>query len=174
MMNWLPNTSFELGWLIYHRVSQQLQAYTRGVMIQSITMSLVCMIGFSLIGLDIPILLGAITGILNLVPYVGPVISILLSLLVASAMTPFDPSLLYLGVLVIIMAQVIDNVVVIPAVIANAVNLHPVQVILGIIIFGSLFGTLGVVLAIPAIATAKIIFNNLYADILNEGQKQSL
>ncbi|MFT5811629.1 MAG: putative permease, partial [Rubritalea sp.] len=87
MMNWLPNTSFELGWLIYHRVSQQLQAYTRGVMIQSITMSLVCMIGFSLIGLDIPILLGAITGILNLVPYVGPVISILLSLLVASAMT---------------------------------------------------------------------------------------
>ncbi|MFT5225178.1 MAG: putative permease [Polaribacter sp.] len=173
MMNWLPNASFELGWLIYYRVSQQLQAYTRGVMIQSTIMSLVCMIGFSLIGLDIPILLGAITGILNLVPYVGPVISILLSLLVASAMTPFDPSLLYLGVLVIATAQVIDNVVVIPAVIANAVNLHPVQVILGIIIFGSLFGTLGVILAIPAIATAKIIFNSLYSDILNESQKQS-
>jgi putative permease len=171
MMSWLPNASFELGWLIYYRVSQQLQAYTRGVMIQSVIMSLVCMIGFSLIGLDIPILLGAITGILNLVPYVGPVISILLSLLVASAMTPFDPSLLYLGALVIAMAQVIDNMVVIPAVIANAVNLHPVQVILGIIIFGSLFGTLGVILAIPAIATAKIIFNSLYSDILNESQK---
>jgi putative permease len=171
MMSWLPNASFELGWLIYYRVSQQLQAYTRGVMIQSVIMSLVCMIGFSLIGLDIPILLGAITGILNLVPYVGPVISILLSLLVASAMTPFDPSLLYLGALVIAVAQVIDNMVVIPAVIANAVNLHPVQVILGIIIFGSLFGTLGVILAIPAIATAKIIFNSLYSDILNESQK---
>jgi predicted PurR-regulated permease PerM len=89
-------------------------------------------------------------------------------------MTPFDPSLLYLGVLVIVIAQIIDNVIVIPAVIANAVNLHPVQVILGIIIFGNLFGTLGVILAIPAIATAKIIFNNLYADILNENQKQSL
>lgn len=174
MMNWLPNASFELGWLIYYRVSQQLQAYTRGVLIQSGIMSLVCMIGFSLIGLDIPVLLGFITGILNLVPYVGPVISILLSLLVASAMTPFDPSLLYLGAFVIGAAQVIDNVVVIPAVIANAVNLHPVQVILGIIIFGSLFGTLGVILAIPAIATAKIIFNNLYADILNDNQKSSL
>lgn len=174
MMNWLPNASFELGWLIYFRVSQQLQAYTRGVMIQSLTMSLICMIGFSLIGLKIPILLGVITGILNLVPYVGPVISILLSLLVASAMTPFDPTLLYLGGVVIITAQVIDNVFVIPAVIANAVNLHPVQVILGIIIFGSLFGALGVVLAIPAIATSKIIFDNLYADILNDNQKQSL
>ena len=174
MMDWLPNSSFELGWLIYHRVSQQLQAYTRGVLMQSIIMSLVCMTGFSLIGLDIPILLGCITGILNLVPYVGPIISIVLSLLVASGMTPFDPSLLYLGVLVIVTAQIIDNVVVIPAVIANAVNLHPVQVILGIIIFGSLFGTLGVILAVPAIATAKIIFNNLYADILNNSQKPAV
>ena len=171
LMNWLPNSSFELGWLIYHRVSRQLQAYTRGVMIQSGVMALVCIIGFSLIGMDIPVLLGSITGILNLVPYVGPVISIILSLLVASAMTPFDPSLLYLGVLVIITAQIVDNVIVIPAVIANAVNLHPVLVILGIIIFGSVFGTLGVILAIPAIATAKIIYVNLYADILNANQK---
>ncbi|MFV2032925.1 MAG: AI-2E family transporter [Gammaproteobacteria bacterium] len=173
MMNWLPNSSFELGWLIYHRVSRQLQLYTRGVMIQSLVMALVCITGFTIIGMDIPVLLGAITGILNLVPYVGPVISIILSLLVASAMTPFDPSLLYLGVLVIITAQVIDNVVVIPAVIANAVNLHPVIVILGIIIFGSVFGTLGVILAIPAIATAKIIFVNLYADILNANRKST-
>ena len=171
MMNWLPNSSFELGWLIYHRVSRQLQLYTRGVMIQSGVMALVCMIGFTLIGMDIPILLGSITGILNLVPYVGPVISIILSLLVASAMTPFDPSLLYLGVLVIIAAQAVDNLVVIPAVIATAVNLHPVMVILGIIIFGSVFGTLGVILAIPAIATAKIIYLNIYADILNASQK---
>ena len=58
--------------------------------------------------------------------------------------------------------------------IANAGNLHPVQVILGIIIFGRLFATLGAVLAIPVIATAKMIFNNLHADISNKSQVQSL
>lgn len=171
LMNWLPNSSFELGWLIYHRVARQLKAYTRGVIIQSMVMASICAIGFALIGMDIAVLLGCITGILNLVPYVGPIISIVLTLLVASAMTPFDPSLLYLGVLVIISAQIVDNVIVVPAVIAQAVNLHPVQVILGIIIFGSVFGTLGVILAIPAIAAAKIIYNNLYADILNANRK---
>ena len=171
LMNWLPNSSFELGWLIYHRVARQLKAYTRGVIIQSMVMASICAIGFTLIGMDIAVLLGCITGILNLVPYVGPIISIVLTLLVASAMTPFDPSLLYLGVLVIISAQIVDNVIVVPAVIAQAVNLHPVQVILGIIIFGSVFGTLGVILAIPAIAAAKIIYNNLYADILNANRK---
>lgn len=171
LMNWLPNSSFELGWLIYHRVSKQLLAYTRGVMIQSMIMATVCIIGFSIIGLDIPVLLGAMTGILNLIPYVGPIISIVLSLLVASAMTPFDPSLLYLSVVVIITAQVVDNVVVIPSVIANAVNLHPVEVILGIMIIGAAFGTVGVILAIPAIATAKIIYQNLYTDIHNARMK---
>lgn len=171
MMNWLPNSSFELGWLIYHNVTEQLKAYTRGVMLQSLIMATVCSIGFSIIGLDIPLLLGCITGILNLIPYIGPLIAIMLSLVVGAAMTPFDPSILYLSVAVVIVAQIIDNVVVIPAVIANAVNLHPVQVILGIIIFGSLFGTLGVILAIPAIAAAKIVFNNLYADILNDSRR---
>ena len=95
----------------------------------------------------------------------------MLSLLVGAAMTPFDPSILYLSVLVIISAQIFDNVVVIPAVVAHAVNLHPVQAIFGIIIFGSLFGTIGIILAMPAIAAGKIVFNNIYADIANASLK---
>jgi predicted PurR-regulated permease PerM len=172
MMNWLPNSSFELGWYIYYNVSTKLQAYTRGVMLQSLIMATFCAIGFTLIGLDIPILMGAITGLFNLVPYIGPVISIVLSLLVGAAMTPFDPSILYLSVVVIISAQAFDNVVVIPAVVAHAVNLHPVQAIFGIIIFGSLFGTIGIILAMPAIAAGKIVFNNIYADMANASLKE--
>ncbi len=170
LLNWLPNSRFELGWLIYHRVTRQLQAYTRGVMIQSTVMAIVASIGFSLVGLEIPVLLGVLTGLLNLIPYIGPLISMVLASLVAATMTPFDPSLIYLGIAVVAVAQIIDNVVVIPYVIAGAVDLHPVLVIVGLIIFGSLFGTIGVILAIPALATAKIIFSNLYSDIYNASQ----
>jgi predicted PurR-regulated permease PerM len=172
MMNWLPNPSFELGWLIYYRVTSQLQLYIRGVMIQSFIMAVVASFGFYIIGLDIPVLIGSLAGLLNLIPYIGPLISILLAVLVASAMTPFDPSIIYMAVAVIIAAQVIDNIVVIPSVIANAVDLHPVLVIVGILIFGNLFGTIGVILAIPAMATAKIIYINLYADIYNASQNK--
>jgi len=171
MMNWLPNSSFELGWMIYHKVSTQLQAYTHGVMLQSLIMASFCSLGFTLIGLDIPLLMGAIAGLFNLVPYVGPIISILLSLLVGAAMTPFDANILYLSVLVIVGAQIFDNLVVIPSVVANSVNLHPVQAILGIIIFGSLFGTVGIILAVPAIAAGKIVFKNIYTDIANANLK---
>ncbi|MCP4767507.1 MAG: AI-2E family transporter [Gammaproteobacteria bacterium] len=171
LMNWLPNSSFELGWLIYYNVSTQLQAYARGVMLQSLIMATFCAIGFSIIGLDIPVLLGAIAGLFNLVPYIGPIISIVLSLLVGAAMTPLDPTILYLSVVVIVSAQIFDNAVVIPSVVANAVNLHPVLAILGILIFGSLFGTIGIILAVPVIATGKIVFKNIYADMANASLK---
>ena len=171
MLNWLPNASFELGWIIYHRVTHKLQLYTRGVMIQSLIMAVVASVGFFAIGLDIPVLLGCLTGLLNLVPYIGPLISMILAALVASAMTPFDSSLIYLSIIVIVTAQIIDNLIVIPSVIANSVDLHPVLVIVGIIIFGNLFGTIGVILAIPALATIKIVNQCLYSDISNARNK---
>lgn len=167
MLNWIPNSSFELGWVIYHHVTRQLQLYTHGVMIQSLIMALVASFGYTLIGLDIPVLLGVLTGLLNLIPYIGPLISMSLAGLVAAAMTPFETSLIYLAIGVVFVAQLVDNVIVIPSVIANAVDLHPVLVILGILIFGNLFGTIGVILAIPALAAVKIIYSNLYSDIYN-------
>lgn len=174
MMKWLPNSSFELGWLIYYRVTTQLENYTVGVLIQSFIMSIVASLGFYLIGLEIPLLMGIITGLLNLIPYIGPLISLFFALLTALAMSPFDPSLLYLVVVVIMVAQVIDNVIVIPYVVASAVNLHPVVVILGVLIFGNIFGMVGIILAIPAIATAKILFTNLYSNIYNTSKNQLL
>lgn len=57
--------------------------------------------------------------------------------------------------------QMIDNLLVIPLVIADAVSLHPLMVIVGLIIFGSYFGLLGMLVAIPVLATAKIIFHGL-------------
>jgi predicted PurR-regulated permease PerM len=171
LLGWLPNRRFELGWLIYHRVTRQLEAYTRGVMKQSAIMAVVASIGFWLVGLDIPVLLGALTGLLNLIPYIGPLISMVLAVLVAAAMTPFEPNLIYYAIGVVVMAQVVDNIIVIPSVIANAVDLHPVPVIVGILIFGSLFGAIGVILAIPALAAAKIIFNNLYQHAYNSSRQ---
>lgn len=168
MLNWLPNSSFELGWLIYHRVTRQLQNYTRGVMIQSFIMAVVASLGYAIIGLDIPVLLGTLTGLLNLIPYIGPLISMFLATLVAAAITPFNPTMIYLAIGVVVVAQIVDNLVVIPSVIANAVDLHPVLVIVGIVIFGNLFGTIGVILAIPAMAAIKIIQSNLYSDIYND------
>jgi predicted PurR-regulated permease PerM len=130
-------------------------------MIQSGIMTVNTSIGFYIIGLDSPILLGLVAGILNLIPYVGPLLAMALPVLLALGHAPLELWLVGAAVAVILIAQIIDNVLVIPAVIAHAVNLHPVIVIVGIIIFGNLFGFIGMVVAIPVLSTANIIFKGL-------------
>ncbi len=165
MLDKLPNNSFELGWLIYHRVAHQLQEYIRGIMIQSGIMAIITSFGFYFIGLESPVLLGIIAGILNLIPYVGPLLAMVLPVLLALGHAPLELWLVGAAIGVILIAQIIDNVIVIPSVIANAVDLHPIIVIIGIIIFGNLFGFIGMVVAIPVISTANIIFRGLLQGI---------
>jgi len=157
----LPNKSFELGWLIYYRVAKKLEEYIRGIMMQSGIMAIVTSIGFYLAGLESPVLLGTIAGLLNLIPYVGPLLAMIPPIIIALGAPVFDPVLIAAAIGVIIAAQLIDNIIVVPAVIANAVNLHPITVIVGIIIFGNFFGFIGMIIAIPALATSNIILTGL-------------
>lgn len=157
----LPNKSFELGWLIYYRVAKKLEEYIRGIMMQSGIMAIVTSIGFYIAGLESPVLLGTIAGLLNLIPYVGPLLAMIPPIIIALGAPVFDPVLIAAAIGVIIAAQLIDNIIVVPAVIANAVNLHPITVIVGIIIFGNFFGFIGMIIAIPVLATSNIILTGL-------------
>lgn len=157
----LPNNSFELGWLIYYRVTKKLEIYIRGIMLQSGIMAIVVSTGFYITGLESPVLLGTIAGLLNLIPYIGPLLAMFPPIIIALGTPVFDPMLIAAAVGVIIAAQIIDNVIVVPAVIANAVNLHPITVIVGIIVFGNFFGFIGMIIAIPVLATSNIILTGL-------------
>lgn len=157
----LPNKSFELGWLIYYRVAKKLEIYIRGIIMQSGIMAIVTSIGFYIFGLDSPILLGTIAGLLNLIPYIGPLLAMIPPIIIALGAPVFDPVLIAAAIGVIIAGQIIDNIIVVPALIANAVNLHPITVIVGIIIFGNFFGFIGMIIAIPALATSNIILTGL-------------
>ncbi len=165
MRNWslstLPNNTFELGWVIYRRVAKKLQEYIRGLMIQSLIVGIICSSGFMLMGLESALLLGTLAGLLNVIPYIGPLFAMILPVLVVMSHVPFEPLLIVAAIGTVLTAQLIDNFFVIPVVIANAVNLHPMIVIVGLIIFGTYFGLLGMLVAIPVLATAKIILHGL-------------
>ncbi|VAW70547.1 hypothetical protein MNBD_GAMMA09-2215 [hydrothermal vent metagenome] len=165
LLDKLPNATFETGWLIYYRVAHQLQEYIRGIMIQSGIMSVITTAGFYAIGLESAFLLGLLAGMLNLIPYIGPLFAMVLPVLLAFGHTPVDLWLAGAAISVILAAQIIDNVIVIPSVIASSVNLHPLVVITGIIVCGNLFGFIGMVLAIPVISSANIIYCGLYQGI---------
>jgi predicted PurR-regulated permease PerM len=168
----LPNRYFELGWLIYYRVAYQLQRYVRGILLQSLLVGLISGTGFYIVGFDTPFLLGAIAGMMNVIPYIGMILAMTPPVLISLTATPFEPKLLFSGMLVIIITQLIDNLFIIPTVIAHAVSLHPLTVIAGVIIFGNAFGMLGMIMAIPVLAALKIIYMGLKQGLKHEPDKQ--
>lgn len=172
-MSWLPNRAYELAWLIYFRVAKKLQNYIRSVFIQSAIIAMVTVTGFYIIGLDTAVLFGVMAGFLNLIPYVGPLLSMLPPMLVALGADSPDIWMLISIAAVILTAQLIDNVVVIPSLIANTVDLHPMLVLLGVVVFGYFFGFIGMLVAIPSLATSKIILKGLING-LNRGSSEDM
>lgn len=161
-LNLLPNRYFELGWLIYNATASQLQNYLRGITIQFVSMALICTIGFSLAGIDFAPLLGVLIGLLNLIPFFGialakipPILIVLLS---------DDPSLLNaaLALAVVFAAQAVDTAYILPQVIAKSANLHPVTVMLGVTLAGFYFGFVGLIIAVPIMFSAKVIYLELH------------
>ena len=165
LLDTLPNSKFELGWLIYDKVAKQLQSYVSGLLLQSTIMALVTTVGFAIAGIQNPFLFGFIAGVLNLIPYVGPVLAAIPPTIIALGVTPISPFLILSGIIVIIVGQIVDNLVTIPLVLAQSVSLHPLIVMIGIIVFGNFFGLLGMVVAIPVISTGNILFRGLYQDL---------
>jgi len=165
LLSRLPNSSFELGWIIYYRVVQKLQHYIRGILLQSIVVAFICSAGFFVVGFESYILLGVLAGVFNIIPYVGPLLAMILPVLIVISEVPFDLFMLFMAVGVVLLAQLIDNIFIIPLVIANSVNMHPLVVILGLIIFGSFFGLIGMVIAIPVMVTVNIIYSGLQSGL---------
>ncbi len=162
VMNWLPNRAYELGWLIYYRVTHKLSRYVRSVFIQSAIIAVVASVGFYLIGLDTAVLFGILTGLLNLIPYLGPLLALVPPLLSSfAAGTPPDVWVLLSIVAVVLVAQLVDNFIVVPSLIAHTVDLHPLLVLLGVVVFGYFFGFIGMLVAIPLLAASKIILKGL-------------
>lgn len=156
----VPNRVFEEFLKLYHQVTSQLESYIRGVMLQSIIMAVVVSIGFTVVGLPMAPLLGVMAGVLNLIPYVGPLLSFLPPTLVSLSLG-IDPDMLIGIAVVLLLAQLTDNLIVVPTILARAANLHPLVALLSIIVAGNLFGLPGMVLALPTLASARIIYAGL-------------
>jgi predicted PurR-regulated permease PerM len=125
-----------------------------------IAVSILTAIGFWIIGIKYALVLGIITGILNLVPYLGILFAGLLSI-IATLTGTADVSII-IGVIVVnIIVQLIDNNILVPYIISSKVEINALVSIVGIIIGGAICGISGMFLAIPIIAILKVIFDRI-------------
>lgn len=146
--------------------------YIRGQLILVALMSSVTTIALTLLGVPYSVLLGLMTGLLETIPFVGPITAGAIACLVALGHpNPFGWSQLAYVAVVAIMYTVLrhaEDYLVIPTVIGRAVRLHPAVVIFALLTGGATFGLLGIVLAVPFAATMRLVLIYVRAKLRDE------
>ncbi len=142
---------------VFSEINDVISGFIRGQLLDAFIVGILCIIGFSIIGLDFSLILGALAGVGNIVPYFGMLIAMISAVIVAILSGSLIKAVL--AILVIVTIQQIDTMFITPRVVGKSVGLHPVFVILSIIVAGTFFGLLGMLLAVPVSAIIKLLFN---------------
>jgi predicted PurR-regulated permease PerM len=122
-------------------------------------------ISLSLIGVPFALLLGLFSGLISFIPYLGALISVVLPVLLALISNPFSAVWVILAFIVI---QQIEGNLLQPIVMSRAVDLHPALVIFAILVMGTLFGLIGVFLAVPLVAVLQVLVRELWVQRMDQ------
>ena len=163
----VPNRYFEMSLIMFNRIDQQIGGYLRGRLIECILVGITQALCMGIASVFVPqqqiLLIASVCGITNMIPYLGPVMGTIFgaALYLGSGL---PMSSIYGLFAAAAGAHVIDNIVIAPAVLSHNVDLHPLTVALVLVIGGETLGTLGLLIAIPAASTIKVIAQEFYAN----------
>ena len=136
-----------------HRINTSLRSYVQGVLLVMLLVFLTQSIGLTLAGLEAPILFALFCAVTDIIPYFGPYIGAIPAIIVGFTMSPITGLCVIVSILVV---QLLENNFYQPLIMGHTMKLHPVTIMLGLLIFGHFFGILGMVIATPVIACAKV------------------
>jgi predicted PurR-regulated permease PerM len=142
-----------------------LSRFIRGQLLIGLTIGLLSTLGFWAIGLPYALVLGMITGIFELIPYFGPWLGALPALLVALLN---EPSRILWTIIVIVLIQQLEGSIIAPKIMGYHVGLHPVFIIIALWLGGIFFGVLGMLLAVPAVLTVRVIVKKIFLNFVSE------
>ena len=152
----VPNRYFEFGMNVLYTADAHLGGYLRGQALIAVLVGVSTSVALAAIGVDYYLVLGLVTGIANLVPYVGFAVSAGLALMVSVVTTgEFNQAAGVVAVYVVL--QSVENVVFQPWITGKTVSMDPALVLLAILVGGRVGGMMGMALGVPAAAILKVV-----------------
>ena len=158
----VPNRFHEDIKKITTPLNEMLRNYVNGTLLSCLFVMILSLIGFLISGVSSPLLFAIFCAITNLIPYFGPYIGGIPVILIGFTMNPY----VGLGCLItVVLVQFLEGNILNPLIVGKAVDLHPVILMLSLLVFEYFFGIFGMVIAVPIVATIKIVllfFENKY------------
>jgi predicted PurR-regulated permease PerM len=151
----IPQSKKEKVATVTNKISTKIGEWLRGQLLLCLTIGILVYIGLSIIGVKYALALAVISGVLEILPVVGPIISGVLAAIISLSISPLTALIV---VVFYILLQQLENNLIVPKVMAKAVGLPPAIIIIAILIGGKLLGVVGALLAVPLIAIIYVVF----------------
>ncbi len=157
----LPNERLQkrAHWLLMD-ISGTLAAYIRAQITACLVVGTVMMIGLTLIGAPYPVVLGAIAGLLEFIPLIGPLLAACVIFLLTLTVS-FKTALIVALFLVIL--RMLEDYVIYPRIVGRGIKMHPMVVIIAILAGAEIGGLVGIFLSIPAVGLVMVFYNHYLA-----------
>ncbi|MEJ2718687.1 MAG: AI-2E family transporter [Deltaproteobacteria bacterium] len=133
-----------------------LSGFVRGQVIICLILAVLYSLGFAVIGIDLALVVGIVSGLLFIIPYVGTLFGLVVGSLMALAKYGDITHVLYV-IGWIALVQTVEGYILTPRIVGQAVGLHPVIYIVALIVGAQLFGFVGMLVAIPTAAILKVL-----------------
>lgn len=141
---------------IFGQIGDMTRRYVNGTLFSSLIVTIFTFIGLLISGVSSPLLFAVFCGVTNIIPYFGPYIGGVPTVIVGFSISPFCGIVCLVTILLV---QLIEGNVINPIIIGKATDMHPITIIIGLLVFGHFIGILGMVLATPVMGAIKILFN---------------
>jgi predicted PurR-regulated permease PerM len=161
---------FPAGWRprtreVLQAMYQTVQRWFLGQLAAMTFIAVFWAISLSIIGVPFALLIGIFSGLVSFIPYLGATISVVIPILLALISDPFTVVWVILAFIII---QQIEGNLLQPIVMSRAVDLHPALVVFAILIMGTLFGLVGVFLAVPLVAALQVLVRELWVQRMDQ------
>jgi predicted PurR-regulated permease PerM len=143
---------------IWREIESRLGGYVRGELLLMTSIGVLSSLGYIAMGLPYALALGALAGLLEFVPMVGPTLGAIPAVLVALSISP-QAALLVVAYTIVL--QMAENHILVPRLMGRSVGVSPIMVILAVFTFSSLLGITGAFLAIPLAAILQVLMDHL-------------
>jgi predicted PurR-regulated permease PerM len=145
---------------LFDDLNRTLAAYIRAQLLACALVGGLCGLGFAMLGIPYPLLLGVLAGVLEFIPLIGPLLLAIVAGIIAALHAPALAlwAIGFLGIL-----RLLEDYVIYPRLIGRGIHLHPLMVIIAVLAGADLAGVAGMFLAVPAAALASVVYRH-YAD----------
>ena len=154
--SWIPKKHKEDGDRLLHELNVMVRGYVSGTLFTSLVVTFFTFIGLIISGISSPLLFAIFCGITNIIPYFGPYIGGIPTIIVAFSISPMCG---IIATITILLVQTIEGNIINPIIIGKATDIHPITIVVGLLIFEYYFGIIGMIIATPVIGAIKILFN---------------